>query len=338
MSADIAIVGVTGLEGESLLDVLGDEAYPFATVHLLEPTDLAGERLMLRGQSQRVEALERFDFASVKVVIFLGNPALAEQWAPTAVAKGCVVVDASGAHRGQAEVPVIVDDVNPQRVGDIAEHRILACPDAQVVQTVTALKPLVDEAGLRSVTLATYQSMSTHSKEAVEALAFQTGRLLNGQPAEKGAFDKQAAFNLLPRIGELDEAGVADAERILADDVRRVLEMPDLPVSVTCVLVPLFFGSAQTLQAVTEQVIAPKRLAGLLRKGAGLKLLDKPAAGGYPTPVSDATGSDHVWIGRLRQDTLDAHSVNMWVVSDNLRKGVVLNTLAVAARLIKHFL
>lgn len=338
MSGDIAIVGVTGLEGESLLDVLGDEGYPFAAVHLIEPTDRAGERLMLKGQSQRVEALESFDFAGVKVVIFLGSAEQAAQWAPVVAAKGCVVVDTTGAHRGQADIPVIVADVNPQQIGDFAGRRILSCPDAQVVQTVTALKPLLDEAGLRSVTVSTYQSMSTHSKDALEALAFQTGRLLNGQPAEKGAFDKQAAFNLLPRIGDVDETGAADAERALAEDVRRVLNLPDLPVSATCVLVPVFFGSAQTLQAVTEQVVAPKRLAGLLRKGVGLKLLDKPAAGGYPTPVSDATGSDHVWIGRLRQDTLDAHSVNMWVVSDNLRKGVVLNSLAVAARLIKDFL
>mgnify|MGYP000184536236 CR=1 FL=1 len=338
MSGDIAIVGVTGLEGESLLDVLEDEGYPFASIHLIEPTEQAGERLMLRGQSQRVEALERFDFASVKVVIFLGSSKLAADWAPVVAAKGCVVVDSTGAHRGQPDVPVVVADVNPQRIADFAARRIVASPDAQVVQTASALKPLLDEAGLRSVTLATYQSMSTHSRDAVEALAFQTGRLLNGQPAEKGVLDRQAAFNLLPRIGELDESGAADAERVLAEDLRRVLELPDLPVSATCVLVPLFFGTAQSLQAMTQQVVAPKRLAGLLRKGPGLKLLDKPAAGGYPTPVSDATGSDHIWIGRLRQDALDAHSINMWVVSDNLRKGVVLNSLAIAARLIKDFL
>ncbi len=338
MSCDIAIVGVTGLESESLLEVLEDEGYPFAKIHLLEPTDGAGERLMLKGQSQRVEALERFDFASAKVVIFLGNKEVAAEWAPTVAAKGCAVVDATGAHRGQEDVPVVVAEVNPQHIGEYVSRGIIACPDAQVVQTVLALKPLLDEAGLRSVSLATYQSMSTHSKDALEALAFQASRLLNGQPAERGAFDKQSAFNLLPRIGEVDEAGVADAERALAEDVRRVLDLPDLPVSATCVLVPVFFGSAQAMQAVTEQKVASKRLAGLLRKGAGLKLLDKAAAGGYPTPVTDATGSDHVWIGRLRQDRLDPHSVSMWVVSDNLRKGVVLNSLAVAARLIKDFL
>lgn len=338
MSCDIAIAGVTGLETESFLDVLDNGEFPFSSIHLLEPGDQAGERLMLKGQSQRVEAIERFDFSSVRVVIFLAGAELAREWTEKAVAAGCVVVDATGANRQDPQVPVVVAEVNPDQLASHTTRRVVACPDAQVVQAALALKPLFVEAGLRSVTVSTYQSMSTHSKDAVEALAFQTGRLLNGQPAERGAFDKQAAFNLLPRIGELGEGGEAEAERIFSEDLRRVLGLPDLPVSATCVLVPLFFGTGQSLQAVTEEVVAPKRLAGLLRKGSGLKLLDKPAAGGYPTPISEATGSDHVWIGRLRQDALDAHRVNMWVVSDNLRKGVVLNSLAVAGLLIKDFL
>src|SRR5690606_23072506 len=152
-----------------------------------------------------------------------------------------------------------------------------------------------------------------------------TGRLLNGQPAERGAFDKQAALDLIPRVRELDEAGSSQLEEHLAEHGRRILGMPALPLSIAGVLVPTCFGTAQVMQCRTERPLAKARALTLLRRAPGIKLLDKPAAGGYPTPVSDATGSDHVWVGRVRQDDLDPAGIGMWVVSDNLRKGVALN-------------
>lgn len=334
---DIAVVGMSGLVGETLLTVLDDHEFEFGQVHLLDTEDQAGNRLMLKGQSQRVEVLEKFDFSKVAVVIF-ADAWLASDWAGRAVAAGCRVVDACGAFRHKPDVPLVVAEVNPQALADMGARGIVSCPDAQVVQTLVALHPLVAEGGLQALTIATYQSMSTLGDEEVEALALQTGRLLNGQPPEKGAFEKQAAFNLIPRVGELDEAGNSQLEQHLAEDVRRILGMPQLPVAVTCVLVPIFFGSAQVMQVKTAQVLADGRVAKLLRKAPGVKLLDKPTAGGYPTPVSDATGSDHVWVGRVRQDSFDPTGISMWVVSDNLRKGVAINSLAVAQLLIKDYL
>lgn len=334
---DVALVGVSGLAGETLLNVLDEQEFAFGQIHLLDTEERAGGRPMLKGQSQRVEVLERFDFSRVALVLF-ADAQLAAAWAQPAVDAGCLVVDACGAFRHEADVPLVVAEVNPQALDGVGVRGIVACPDAQVVQTLVALQPLIGEAGLQSVTVATYQSMSTQGNDEVEGLALQTGRLLNGQPAEKGAFDKQAAFNLIPRIGEADEDGSSMVERQLADDVRRILELPQLPVSATCVLVPTFFGSAQVMQIRTRDPLTAKRAATLLRKAAGVKLLDKPAAGGYPTPVSDATGSDQVWVGRLRQDSFDPLSISMWVVSDNLRKGVALNSLAVAELLIKDHL
>jgi len=334
---DVALVGMSGLVGEALLNVLDEQDFAFGQIHLLDTEERAGGRPMLKGQSQRVEVLERFDFSRVALVLF-ADAQLAADWAQPAVAAGCLVVDACGAFRHEAEVPLVVAEVNPQALEGARQRGIVACPDAQVVQTLVALQPLIEQAGLQSVTVATYQSMSTQGNDEVEALALQTGRLLNGQPAEKGAFDKQAAFNLIPRIGEVEEDGSSPAERRLADDVRRILALPQLPVSATCVLVPTFFGSAQVMQIRTRDPLTIKRAATLLRKAPGVKLLDKPAAGGYPTPVSDATGSDQVWVGRLRQDSFDPLSISLWVVSDNLRKGVALNSLAVAELLIKDYL
>ena len=334
---DVAVVGMSSLAGESLLDVLDEHEFDFAQVHLLDTEEQAGGRLMLKGQSQRVEVLEEFDFSRVAVAVF-ADAWLASDWADRAAAAGCVVVDACGAFRHKTDIPLVVAEVNPQLLADPGPRRIIACPDAQVVQTLVALQPLLAEGGLHSLSIATYQSMSTLGREEVEALALQTGRLLNGQPAEKGAFDKQAAFNLIPRVGELDEAGNSQLEQHLAEDVRRILNLPQLPVAVTCVMVPVFFGTAQVMQARTVESLAPGRAAQLLRKAPGVKLLDKPAAGGYPTPVSDATGSDQVWVGRVRQDSFDPTSISMWLVSDNLRKGVAINSLAVAQLLIKDYL
>lgn len=336
-SCDVAIVGVYGIVGENIMALLEDHEFPFETVHLLETREAAGGRLMVHGQSQRVDVVEQFDFSRVRLALFVGDPALAAQWAPKAVEAGCVVVDGTGAFR-RSDIPLVVAEVNPEALSGFAEQRIVACPDSEVTQAAVALKPLQIEGGLRSVTVATYQSMSTQGQEEVEALALQTGRLLNGQPAERGAFAKQAAFNLIPRIGEIDENGDSQCERRLAEDLRRVLGAPDLPISATCVLVPIFFGTGQALQARTEGVIALKRLATVMRKAKGIKVLDKPAEGGYPTPVSDATGSDHVWVSRIRQDRLEPHCINLWAVSDNLRKGVALNSLEVARLLIKDFL
>lgn len=333
-SSDLAIVGVDSILGENLLAVLDDREFPFARIHLLETEDAAGGRPMLRGQSQRVEVLEHFDFSSVGLVIFAGSVDIARTWAAQAVAAGAMVIDTTGAHRA-SDAPLVVAEVNPELLRELTRPCIVACPDAQTVQAAIALAPLLANHGLESVSIATYQSMSTLNNEAVEALALQTGRLLNGQPAERGALDKQAAFNLIPRMGELLETGETDQEHALATDVRRLLNMPTLPITVTCVLVPTFFGTAAVVHARTAKAIAAGKLPGIMRKASGVKLLDKPAAGGYPTPVTDATGSDHVWIGRLRQDPLDDQAVNMWIVSDNLRKGVALNSLLIAELLIK---
>lgn len=332
----VALVGLSGLIGETLINVLDDHDFDFE-LHLLDTEEQAGGRLMIKGESQRIEVLESFDFSRVALVLF-ADAWLASDWADRVVAAGCMVVDACGAFRHRTDVPLVVAEINPQALTDLGSRRIVSCPDAQVVQTVLALQPLLAEGGLQSLNIATYQSMSTVGNEEVEALALQTGRLLNGQPAEKGAFEKQAAFNLIPRIGELDESGNSQLEQHLVADVRRILDSPAVPIMATCVLVPTFFGSAQVMQLRTERALPAGRAATLLRKAAAIKLLDRASAGGYPTPVTDATGSDQVWVGRLRQDQQDPFGISMWIVSDNLRKGVALNSLAIARLLIKDYL
>jgi aspartate-semialdehyde dehydrogenase len=233
---------------------------------------------------------------------------------------------------------MVVADANGHVLTGFAAPGVIACPDSQVVQAVLALQPVLREAGVQSVAVATYQSMSTLDQDAVEGLALQTGRLLNGQPPEAGALAKQAAFNLIPRIGDVDEHGFTLDEARFGEDVRRVLELAGVSVAITCVVVPVFYGTAAVMQLRTREVLTVKRLATLLRKSPGIKLLDKPTNDGFPTPITEATGSDAVWIGRLRQDPVDPLVLNMWIVSDNLRKGVVLNSLETLRLLIKDYL
>lgn len=336
-TCDVAIVGVTGMIGDILINVLDDHEFPIDKLYLVDEESSAGGRLMYKGQSLRVEPLERFDFSAVKAAVFLCAESLAAKWAPRAVEAGCTVIDASGHYRADTTLPLAVAGLNADVLSGRHWPSVVACPDAQVVQSALTLQPLL-EAGLESVSIATYQSMSTLDQEAVEGLALQTGRLLNGQPPEAGALDKQAAFNLIPRTGDLDEHGYTRDELRLVEDLRRVLNLPALPISVTCVVVPVFYGNAAVVHAKTTQAVELKRMATLIRKAPGIKLLDKPAPGGYPTPVSEATGSDEVWIGRLRQDRGDSSGLNMWIVSDNLRKGVVLNSLQTLDLLIKDYL
>lgn len=332
--AGVAVVGVSGLAGDMLVSVLEDDTFAFAELYLVEADDDAGERRMIKGQSMRVEPISRFDFSKVAVVVMAGSAALAQEWAPAIRAAGAVLVDASGSLGG---VPVVAE-VNPQALVAAKEQGVVCSPDSQVVQSAIVLKALAGMAPLQRVSIATYQSMSTHSKAAVEALAMQTGKLLNGQPVEKSLLDKQVAFNLLPCVSDLDDTGASREERALTAGVKACLDAPGLPVLVNAVLVPVFYGTAQMMQVTFAGAPDAKRIANVLRRAKGIKVLDKAAAGGFPTPVTDATGSDEVWVGRIRADAAEPDTIHLWIVSDNLRKGVAINSLMVAELLIKDYL
>ena len=336
-ASGVAIVGVSSLVGDMLVNMLDEHEHSFSAVALVDVDDEAGERRMIKGQSVRVEALSGFDFSSVAVAIVAGEREFGLQCIGAIRDAGALVVDTTGLLAGQGAS--VVAEVNPQALADAAQRRAVSCPDAQVVQSALVLKALAGMSDLRRVSISTYQSMSTHSKAAVEGLAMQTGRLLNGQPIEKGGvLDKQVAFNLLPATSEIDASGASREERDLVNGVIDVLGLKDVPVLASCVLVPLFYGTAQMMQVTTAEPLDSKKVGNILRRVKGIKVLDKEGPGGFPTPVTEATGTDEVWVGRIRQDVTDPNTTHLWIVSDNLRKGVALNSLAVAGLLIKDYL
>ncbi|SDU01401.1 aspartate-semialdehyde dehydrogenase [Halopseudomonas salegens] len=336
-SAAWAIVGVNSMVGENLVALLDEHSFGYSELALFETAEDAGGRLLIAGESRRVEPLEKADFSRYAVVIFATEAAVSAEWAPRAVAAGCWVIDTSEQWQDDTQVPMLVADVNAASVLAGLPRGLLVSPDSQVVQAALVLQPLLGK-GLRAATISTYQSLSTQGRSALEAMALQTGKLLNGQPVEGGSFEKQAAFNLLPRIGAAQDDGSSAAEARLVSGLRRVLPLTEVPLSVTAVLVPVFYGSGHSLQLELEQPVDRKALASLLRKGPAIKILDKPAAGGFPTPVTEAAGDEHLWVGRIRQDSIDPKRVSLWSVADNLRVGVARNTLQVAELLIKDYL
>lgn len=334
----IAIVGANSLLGEALLAILEDQDFGFAEVRLLDLDEEAGGRLMLRGQSLRVEPLGSFDFSGVAVALMALDAAQAQACLPRIRQAGCIAVDASSALAADTDVPLVVAAVNPQALELARASGAVRCPDAQTLLTAQAVHPLIAEGGLESLSIATYQSASTLGQQGLEALALQTGKLLNGQPAESSLLGRQLAFNLLPRLGEPGDAGDTDQEWRIADDLRRLFGMPELPVLATCVLVPMFFGTAQVVQLRTRELLDVGRLPTLLRRNRNLKLLDKSAPAGFPTPVEQATGNEKLWIGRLRQSAQDGRLMQMWAVADNLRACLAMNQLQVTELLIKDYL
>ncbi|TVP93693.1 MAG: aspartate-semialdehyde dehydrogenase, partial [Pseudomonadaceae bacterium] len=325
-SAALAIVGVTSMVGENLVALLDEGTFSYSELALFEPTEEAGGRLMIGGDSRRIEALEKADFSRFAVVIFATEAAVSAEWAPRAVAAGCWVIDTSEQWQDDAQVPMLVADVNAASALPGLSRGLLVSPDSQVVQAALILQPMLAK-GLRAATISTYQSLSTQGRSALEAMALQTGKLLNGLPVEGGTFEKQAAFNLLPRIGAAEEDGSSAAEQRLMAGLRRVMPLDTVPLSVTAVLVPVFYGSGHSVHLELEQAVDRKALASLLRKVPAVKVLDKPVAGGFPTPVTEAAGDDHLWVGRIRQDAVDPKRVSLWSVADNLRVGVARNTL-----------
>lgn len=334
----IAIVGANSLQGEALLAVLEDQDFGFAGVHLLDVAEEAGGRLMLHGQSLRVEPLESFDFSSVAVALMALEPEQVIACMPRIREAGCIAVDASGALRSVTRVPLVVAAINPQALASAVEAGAVNCPDAQTLLTAQVVNPLLAEAGVQMLSVATYQSASTLGQSGLEALALQTGKLLNGQPADAGLTGRQMAFNLIPRLGLLDESGNTQDELRMVDDLRVLFDLPELPVQVTQVLVPVFYGSAQVIQVQNQEALEAARIPVLLRRNRNLKLLDKPADNGFPTPIEQASGSDRLWVGRIRQNPQDPRLLQLWAVADNFRACLAMNQLQVTQLLIKDFL
>jgi aspartate-semialdehyde dehydrogenase len=246
-----------------------------------------------------------------------------------------VVIDNTSHFRQEPDIPLVVPEVNPQALADYAVRNIIANPNCSTIQMLVALKPLHDAAQITRINVATYQAVSGTGKEAIEELAGQTARLLNGQPVERAVYPKQIAFNVLPQIDSFQDNGYTREEMKMVWETRKIFDDPDIEVNPTCVRVPVFHGHAEAVHIETARKLTVPQARKLLRAAPGVKVLDKHEDGGWATPVSEAAGHDPVYVSRLREDISHPRGLNLWVVADNLRKGAALNSVQIAEKLIE---
>ena len=336
---NIAILGATGLIGEAMIEILAESQLAVGELYLLATESSEGESRRFRGRSVTVRDAASFDWSQAQIALFSAGADASGEYAPRAAEAGCIVIDNSSRWRADDDVPLVVPEVNAHALADHAKRRIIANPNCSTIQLVMALKPLADAAGLKSVSVATYQSVSGAGRAAVEALAQQTARLLNAQALDDHEpFQTQIAFNLIPHIDAFGDDGFTGEERKLMNETRKILELPGLPIAATAVRVPVFFGHSEVVAVETERPLGADRARELLALAPGVVIVDARGPGGYPTPVTHAAHEDGVFVGRLRDDPSRENGLLMWVVADNVRKGGALNAVQIAEALVKSHL
>ncbi len=335
---DVAVVGATGAVGEAMLDILAEREFPVGRVYALASERSAGRQVSFRGRALTVENLADFDFSRVQIGLFSPGASVSAEFAPRAAAAGCVVIDNTSQFRYEPDVPLVVPEVNPDAIAGYRARGIIANPNCSTIQMLVALKPLYDAVGISRINVCTYQAVSGTGREAIEELAAQTAQLMNGQEPAIEVYPLRIAFNVLPHIDALQDNGYTKEEMKMVWETRKIFGDERIQVNPTCVRVPVFYGHSEAVHIETREELTVERARALLHAAPGVALLDEAGAAGYPTPAFEGTGTDDVWVGRLRRDISHPRGFNLWVVADNLRKGAALNSVQIAECLIKSHL
>ncbi len=336
---DVAVVGATGAVGTALLEILAERDFPCGKVYALASERSAGEHVTFAGRELKVENLADFDFSRVQIGLFSAGAAVSEEYAPKAAAAGCVVVDNTSRFRYDADVPLVVPEVNPEALKGYAARKIIANPNCSTIQLMVALKPIYDAAGIERINIATYQAVSGAGRRGIEQLAQETALLLNGKPIAKGGkFPRQIAFNVLPQVDEFQDNGYTREEMKIIWETQKILADESIKVNATAVRVPVFYGHSEAVHLETRDKLTAGQARALLAKAPGVKVLDDRKPGGYPTPVTDGASQDAVFVGRIREDLSHPRGLSLWVVADNVRKGAALNSIQIAELLVKSYL
>jgi aspartate-semialdehyde dehydrogenase len=335
---DVAVVGATGAVGETMLSILAERKFPVGKVYALASSRSVGKRVEFGDKTLVVEDLAEFDFSKAQIGLFSAGASLSEVYAPKAAAAGCVVIDNTSQFRYDDDIPLVVPEVNPHAIADYKNRGIIANPNCSTIQMLVALKPIYDAVGITRINVATYQAVSGTGKEAIEELAAQTAKLLNGNPIKCEVYPKQIAFNVLPQIDVFLENGYTKEEMKMVWETRKILEDDAIMVNPTAVRVPVFYGHSEAVHIETRDKITAEKATELLSKAEGVQVLDKREPGGYPTAVTEGANHDATYVGRIREDISHERGLDMWVVSDNVRKGAALNSVQIAEILINQYL
>ena len=335
---DVAVVGATGAVGESMLAILAERDFPIGQIFPVASSRSSGVEVEFGDRTLVVQALDDFDFAGIDIGLFSPGAAVSAVHAPRAAAAGCVVIDNTSQFRYEADIPLVVPECNPHAVAEYRSRGIIANPNCSTIQMVVALKPLHDAATVERINVCTYQAVSGSGGPGIEELAGQTTELLNGRPIQPAVYAKQIAFNALPQIDAFQDNGYTKEEMKMVWETRKILEDNDILINPTTVRIPVFYGHSEAVHIETRQKLSADDARALLSEAPGVTVIDEQRDGGYPTAVTEAAGTDAVFVGRIREDISHPRGLNLWVVADNVRKGAALNSIQIAEILVKSHL
>lgn len=334
---NIAIVGATGVVGKEFLRVLEERKFPVGELRLLASERSAGVKLEFKGKEEPVKLLEKETFEGIDIGLFSPGASISAVYAPKAAKAGCIVVDNTSQFRMDPEVPLVVPEVNPKAIGEYRKKGIIANPNCSTIQMVVALKPIHDKFRIKRIVVSTYQSVSGAGRDAMDELSEQVRSIYSMKSPEVKVLPHQIAFNCLPQIDSFLDNGYTKEEMKMVNETKKIFGDDSVRVTATTVRVPVFIGHSEAVNIETEKPITAEEVKELLRKAPGVKLTDDPKKGVYPMPINCAE-TDDVYVGRIRKDESIENGINMWVVSDNLRKGAATNAVQIAEVLIKEYI
>ena len=335
---DVAVVGATGVVGEAMLEILSERKFPVGKIHALASERSVGKTVNFGGRELMVGDLADFDFSQVQIGLFSAGASISAEYAPKAAAAGCVVIDNTSQFRYDDDIPLVVPEVNEEAIAGYTTRGIIANPNCSTIQMVVALKPIYDAVGIERINVCTYQAVSGAGRELIEDLVRQTSQLLNGRPLEIKGPAKQIAFNVIPHIDVFLDNRYTKEEMKMVWETRKILGDNDILVNPTAVRIPVFYGHSEAVHIETRDKISAADVVQLLQKAPGIQVVDGVETGAYPTPVTESSGADPVFVGRIREDISHPRGIDLWVVADNIRKGAALNSVQIAEKLAKNYL
>ncbi len=335
---DVAVVGATGLVGETMIRTLEERSFPVGRLYPLASPRSAGRTVTFRDEAISVGVLDEFDFGLVEIALFSDGGSVSAKFAPRGASPRAEALLITSYFRMHDDVPLVVPEVNPDRVADYAKRGIIANPNCSTIQLVVALKPIHDAVGIERINVATYQAISGAGRAALEAMNEDASRMVAGGQALPSGNEKHVAFNAVPHIADFHDNGFTTEDMKMVWETRKILEDPDIRVNPTAVRVPVLFGHSEAVHIETRERVTAHEARELLRKAPGISVIDSLEFGGYPTAATDAAHRDPVYVGRIREDLSHPRGLNLWVVADNIRKGAALNSVQIAEILTSRFL
>ncbi len=329
---DVAVVGASGMIGEAMMSILEERDFPVRNIYPLGSERSAGTALEFQGETVHIGLLSEFDFSRVQYGLFSAGASISDVFAPKAAEQDCTVIDNTSRFRYDPDIPLVIPEINGDVLSD--EDRLIANPNCSTIQMLVALKPIYDAVGIDRINVCTYQSVSGAGRSAVNELADQSVALLNGRDPEVSVAPRQIAFNAIPHIDVFQENGYTKEEMKMVWETRKIFNDDAIRVNPTTVRIPVFFGHSESVHVETKEKITAVQARELLKSTEGITVIDDPDGLEYPTAVTDAANRDDVFVGRIREDISHEFGLNMWVVSDNVRKGGALNSIQIAEYLI----